>query len=165
MKLSRVEQDTRIVELYKSGWSFRQLQKRYRRSPNYITRLVQGIEVTCTTCGKSKGKVRFHAYYPDRFNRPDYTVPLCPSCHAKEEAKLRRQKENRSQYPLGAALPTTENIASNLSTASILDYLGSLSSTEKGVITGIGIAILVETLSPGFFERRWQEIQDHWKRS
>jgi len=165
MKLSRVEQDTRIVELYKSGWSFRQLQKRYRRSPNYIARLVQGIKATCATCGKPKGKVRFHAHHPDRLNRPDYTIPLCPSCYAKEEAKLRRQKENRSQYPLGAALPTTENIASNPSTASLSSPRGPLSSTEKGVITGIGIAILVETLSPGFFERRWQEIRDRLQRS
>ena len=165
MKLSRADKDARIVELYKNGWSYRQLQKRYRRSPNYIARLVQEIKATCATCGKLKGKARFHAHHPDRLNRPDYTIPLCSSCHAKEEAKLRRQKENKSQSLLSVALTTTENTANEPSTASLSSLLGPLSSTEKGVITGIGIAILVETLSPGFFERRWQEIQDHWKRS
>ena len=98
MRLSREDKDARIVELYKSGWSFRQLQKRYHVSPNYIASLVCGIEVTCTTCGKPKGKVRCHAHHPDRLNRPDYTIPLCPSCHAKEEAKLRREKENKHSH-------------------------------------------------------------------
>jgi len=93
MRLSEKDKDARIVELYKAGWSFRQLQKRYHRSPNYIAMLVKGIEVTCAACGKTKGKVRFHAHHPDRLNRPDYTIPLCPSCHAKEEAKLRREKK------------------------------------------------------------------------
>ena len=165
MRLSRVDKDARIVELYKSGWSFRQLQNHYHRSPNYIAKLVKGIEVVCTMCGKSKGKVRFHAHHPDRINRPDYTIPLCPSCHAKEEAKLRRQKENRSQYPLGAALPITENIASNPSTASILDYLEPLSPTGKKVVTGLGIVLVIEAFYPGFFDRRWEGIKNRWKRS
>jgi len=165
MRLSEEDKDARIIELYKTGWSFRQLQKRYHRSPNYIARLVQGIEVTCTACGKPKGKVRFHAHHPDRLNRPDYTIPLCPSCHAKEEAKLRRKKENILQSPLSAGLPTTENIANKPSTASLSFPRGPLSSTEKKVLTGLGIALAAETLSPGFFERRWQEIQDHWHKS
>jgi len=45
MRLSEKDKDARIVELYKAGWSFRQLQKRYHRSPNYIAKLVKGIEV------------------------------------------------------------------------------------------------------------------------
>ncbi len=165
MRLSGEDKDARIVELYESGWSFRQLQKRYHRSPNYIARLVQGIEVTCTTCCKPKGKVRFHAHHPDRLNRPDYTIPLCPSCHAKEEAKLRRQKENESQSPLSAALPTTENIASKPSTASLSFPPGPLSPTGKKVLGVAGIAVAVEAIWPGFFDRRWQELQDHWKKS
>lgn len=165
MRLSGEDKDAKIVELYKGGWSFRQLQKRYHRSPNYVARLVKGIEVTCTACGKPKGKVRFHAHHPDRVNRPDYTIPLCPSCHAKEEAKLRREKEEKSQAPLSRALPTTENIASRPSTAFFSFPPGPLSPTGKKVLTGAGIALVIEALSPGFFERRWQEIQDHWKRS
>ena len=131
MRLSGEDKDARIVELYKSGWSFRQLQKRYHRSPNYIARLVQGIEVTCTAYGKPKGKMRFHAHHPDRINRPACIIPLCPSCHAKEEAKLRRQKQNESQSPLSATLPTTENIASKPSTASLSFPPGPLSPTGK----------------------------------
>ena len=162
MRLSKGDTDAKIVELYKSGWSFKQLQKRYHRSPNYIARLVHGIEVTCSACGRPKGKVRFHAHHPDRIDRPDYTIPLCPSCHAKEEAKLRREKENKSQPPLSAASPTTENIAS---TTSLSFPRGPLSSTGKKVITGVGIAMLVEALFPGFIDKRWKEIQDHWRRS
>ncbi len=165
MRLSKENKDAKIVELYKSGWSFRQLQKRYHKSPNYIAKLVQGIEVACTVCGKPKGKVCFHAHHPDRINLPDYTIPYCPSCHTKEEAKLRREKENKSQSPLSAALPATENIVSNQSTASLSFPRGPLSSTEKKVITGVGIAMLVEALFPGFFDRRWQEIKDRWRRA
>ena len=165
MRISGEDKDAKIVEFYKGGWSFRELQKRYHRSPNYIARLVKGIEVTCTACGKPKGKVRFHAHHPDRVNHPDYTIPLCPSCHAKEEARFRREKENKSQSPSSAALPTTEILTSKSSAASLSLPRGPLSSTEKKVITGIGIAMLVEALSPGFFERRWQEIKDHWQRS
>jgi len=165
MRLNRADKDARIVELYKSGWSFRQLQKRYHRSPNYITRLVQRIEVTCAACGKPKGKVRFHSHHPDRINRPDYTIPLCPSCHAKEEAKLRRQKENTSYSSVTTVLPTIENIASKPNTASLSFPLVPLSPTKKKGLTGLCIALAVEALFPGFFARRWQEIQDHWQRS
>ncbi len=164
MKLSRIEQDARIMELYKSGQSFRKLQKRYHRSPNYITRLVKGIEVTCSACGKPKGKVRFHAHHPDRFNRPDYTIPLCPSCYAKEEAKLRREKENQSLSPLNPIVPATQNLASDPRTTSILDYLEPLSPREKKVLTGLGIVSVIEAFYPGFFDRRWQRIKDHWKK-
>lgn len=165
MRLSKEAKDAKIVQLYRSGWSYKPLQRYYHRSPNYITRLVQGIEVKCTMCGRPKGKVRFHAHHPDRINRPDYTIPLCPSCHAKEEARLRRQKENKPQSPLNPIVPTTENIASKPSTTSLSVPLRPLSSKEKKVITGLGIAMLVEASSPGFFDRRWHEIQDHWHKS
>jgi len=46
MRLSGEDKNARIVELYKSGWSFRRLQKRYHKSPNYVTKLVKGIELT-----------------------------------------------------------------------------------------------------------------------
>ena len=151
MRLSRADKDAKIVELYKSGWSYKQLQKHYHRSPNKITDLVRGIEVTCTTCGKPKGKVRFHAHHPDRLNQPDYTIPLCPSCHAKEEAKLRREKENQSRSHLNPIIPTTENIASKPSTASLSFPPGPLSPTGKKVLKGLGIALAVEALLPGFF--------------
>jgi len=165
MRLSGEDKDARIIELYKTGWSFRQLQKRYHKSPNYIAKLVKGKEVTCIACGRPKGKVRFHAHHPDRLNRPDYTIPLCPSCHAKEEARLRREKENQSQSPLNIIMPTTENIASKPSTTSLSAPLGPLSPTGKKGLAGLGIALVVETLFPGFFERRWQEIKDRWRRA
>jgi len=109
--------------------------------------------------------VRFHAHHPDRINRPDYTIPLCPSCHAKEDARLRREKENQSQSLLGAALPATENMVSNQSTVSLSFPRGPLSPTAKKVLTGLGIALAVEAMLPGFFDKRWQEIQDHWHKS
>ncbi len=168
MRLSKEDKDAKILELYKSGWSFRQLQKRYHKSPNYIAILVQGTEVTCTACGKPKGKVRFHAHHPDRINLPDYTIPLCPSCHAKEEAKLRRERENKSQSLLittSTPLLKKENVVSELSTPSLSFPRGPLSSKEKKAIAGAGIAMAVEAFFPGFFERRWQEIQEHWHKS
>ena len=165
MRLSRAAKDARIVELYRSGWSYRQLQNHYHCSPNYIARLVQGIEVECAMCGKPKGKVRFHAHHPDRLNRPDYTIPLCPSCHAKEEAKLRREKQNQPRSPLSSVSPATENLASKPSNTSLSVPLGPLSPTEKKVLIGVGIALAIEALFPGFFERRWQEIQARWRRS
>ncbi len=165
MRLSRKDKDAMIVELYKSGWSFRQLQKRYHLSPNYVSKLVQGIEVTCTACGKPKGKVRFHAHHPDRLNRPDYTIPLCPSCHAKEEAKLRREKENQPRSPLDSLSPTTGNITSKPTNTSLSVPLGPLSPTGKKVLKGLGATLAIEALPPGFFDRRWQEIQDHWRKS
>ena len=165
MRLSREDKDARIVELYKSGWSFRQLQKRYHVSPNYIASLVRGIEVTCTTCGKPKGKVRFHAHHPDRLNRPDYTIPLCPSCHAKEEAKLRRKKENQLRPLLCLLPPATGNIASKPTNTSLSAPLGPLSPTGKKVLKGLGVGLAIEVSFPGFFDRRWQEIQDHWRKS
>lgn len=165
MRLCGEDKDKKIAELYKSGWSFRQLQKRYHRSPNYIARLVKGIEVTCTACGRPKSKVRFHAHHPDRVNQPDYTIPLCPSCHAKEEAKLRRERENQSQSPFNVELPTKENMVSNQSTASLSFPHGPLSPTGKKVLKGLGIALAIEAMLPGFFDKRWREIQEHWRRS
>jgi len=165
MRLSEKDKDARIVELYKAGLSFRQLQKRYHRSPNYIARLVKCIEVTCSTCGKPKGKVRFHAHHPDRINLPDYTILLCPSCHAKEEARLRREKESQSLSPLNPIVPATQNRASDPRTTSIPAYLGPLSPTGKKVVTGLGIALVIEAMYPGFLDKRWKEIQHHWKRS
>ncbi len=165
MRLSREDKDARIVELYKSGLSFRQLQRRYHLSPNYIASLVRGIEVTCTICSKPKGKVRFHAHHPDRLNRPDYTIPLCPSCHAKEEAKLRREKENQPRSPLDSLSPTTGNITSKPTNTSLSVPLGPLSPTGKKVLKGLGVGLAIEASSPGFFDRRWQEIQNHWRKS
>ena len=39
MRLSKENVDQKIIKLYESGWSFRQLQKRYHKSPN-LFRLV-----------------------------------------------------------------------------------------------------------------------------
>lgn len=164
MRLSREDKDARIVEQYKGGWSYRQLQKRYHLSPNHIARLVQGIEVKCAACGKPKGKVRFHAHHPDRVNRPDYTVPLCPSCHAKEDAKLRREKGNQSRSPLSSVLPATENLSSKPENTDLSFPPEPLSPTQRKLLTSLVIAWILEKLLPGFFERRWREIQEHWQR-
>ena len=131
MRLSKEDKDVRIVELYKSGWSFKKLQKRYHKSPNYIAKLVKGTEVICTACGKPKGKICFHAHHPDRINRPNYTIPLCPSCHAKEEARLRQDKENQSWSSLSSVLPVTENLAAKPINTPLLVPLEPLSPTGK----------------------------------
>ncbi len=136
MRLSKGDKDAKIVELYKSGCSFNQLQKQYHKSPNYIAKLVKGIEVTCAACGKPKGKVRFHAHHPDRDNLPYYTIPLCPSCHPKEEAKLKRERENKSQSlslvnKTSVALVKTEKAVSQPSTPSLSFPRGPLTSKEK----------------------------------
>jgi hypothetical protein len=165
MRLSAEDIDSKIVDLYKRGWSFRPLQKSYHKSPNYISKLVKGIEVKCASCGKPKGKGRFHTYHPDRVNRPDYTIPLCPSCYAKQEMKLRREKEEKSQAPLSEALPRTRNIATKPNTSPLTFPPGPLSPTGKKVLIGVGIALVTEALFPGFFERRWKEIKEHWQRS
>lgn len=157
MRLNRVDKDARIVELYKRGWSFRQLQKRYHKSPNYITRLVRGIEVTCTACGKPKGKVRFHSHHPDRITRPAYTIPLCPSCHAKEEAKIRKEKETEPRV-LAPSLPTILKKESSTQTASTTLPrlpLQPLSKTGKVVIGSVVILAL--------FPKLWNDIQRHWR--
>jgi hypothetical protein len=163
VRLSKENVDQKIIKLYESGWSFRQLQKRYHKSPNYVAKLVKGVEVKCSVCGQPKGKVRFHVYHPDRVNRPDYTVLLCPSCYAKQEMKLRREKEEKSQAPLSEALPTTVNLASKPSTAALSFPPGPLSPTAKKVVTVVGVFLVIEALLPGFFGRRCQEIQAHWQ--
>jgi hypothetical protein len=160
MRLSKEDIDAKIIALYKSGWSFRPLQKRYHKSPNYIAKLVKGIEVKCSACGQPKGKGRFHAYHPDRVKRPDYTILLCPSCYAKERAKLKREEE-KSQ--VSGVLSTTENTGGKLSTAPPTFPPGPISPTGKKVLIGVGIALVTEALFPGFFERRWKEIKDHWQ--
>jgi len=32
-------------------------------------------------------------------------------------------------------------------------------------VTGLGIALVIEAMYPGFLDKRWKEIQHHWKRS
>ncbi len=157
MRLSNEDKDAKIVELYKSGLSYRQLKDRYHKSPNYIAKLVKGIEVTCTACGKPKGKVRFHAHHPDRINHPDYTIPLCPPCHAKEEAKIRKEKETEPRV-LAPSLPTVlKKESSTQTTSTILPRLPRqpLSKTGKVVIGSLII--------PALFPNLWNDIQRHWQ--
>ncbi len=157
MRLSKEDKDAKIVERYKSGLSFRQLQDRYHKSPNYIAKLVKGIEVICTACCKPKGKVRFHAHHPDRVNRPDFTIPLCPSCHAKEEAKIRKEKETEPRA-LAPSLPTVlKKESSTQTTSTILPRLPlqPLSKTGKVVIG----SLIISTLCPNL----WNDIQRHWR--
>jgi hypothetical protein len=53
-----------------------------------------------------------------------------------------------------SVLPATENLASKSSNTSLSVPIGLLSPTEKKVLKGLGIALVVEALFPGFFERR-----------
>lgn len=157
MRLNRVDKDARIVELYKRGWSFRQLQKHYHRSPNNIAQLIKGIEVVCSSCGKHKGKVRFHSHHPDRVNFPHYTILLCPSCHAKEETKIRKEKETEPRA-LAPSLPTVLKKESSTQTASTTLPrlpLQPLSKTGKVVIGSLIILAL--------FPNLWDDIQRHWR--
>lgn len=165
MRLSKEDRDEKIVESYKRGLSYRQLQEKYRVSPNYIDKLVKGIEVKCHACGRPKGKARFRIHRPDRLNRPDYTVPLCPACHVKEEAKLRQEKEKQSRPSSDAVPPAQENPESRPTSTSPPVFSGPLSPTGKKVLMGLGVAALVELFSPGFFEKRWKEIQAHWQKT
>lgn len=158
MRLSKEDKEAKIVELYKAGWSYRQLQERYHLSPRDIAHLVNGIEVKCTFCGKPKGKMRFHAHHPDRINQPDYTIPLCPSCHATEEARLRREKQSQSQTP-AVDTPQPINRESRPYTALPAYPPRPLSKTVKDLIVAGGITLLVLE----FFPNLWDDIQRHWQ--
>lgn len=169
MRLSKKDIDTKIVKLYKGGYSFRQLQKRYHKSPNYIAKLVKGIAATRTADSKPKDKDHSPHHNPDRINQPGCTIPLYSSCHVIEDAKLRREREYKTQLlsPLNktsTALIKTENVVSEPSSLSISFPRELLSPKEKKVLTVAGMALAVNALFPGFFERRWQEIQDYWQR-
>ena len=165
MRLSKEQKENNILELYRSGHTYSYLQKRYRISSRDISRIVKGVQVGCFFCGKPKGKTRFHAHHPDRVNQPDHTIPACPSCHAREEARLRREKENQPRPLLCLPPPATGDIASKPINTSLSAPLGPLSPRGEKVLKGIGVGLVIEVLFPGFFDRRWQEIQDHWRKS
>lgn len=158
MRLSKADKEAKIIELYEAGWSYRQLQERYHLSPRDIARLVKGIEVKCTFCGKPKGKIRFHAHHPDRVNQPDFTIPLCPSCHATEEARLRKERQSQSQTPAADAFQLI-NRESRPTTALPAYPPRPLSETEKKFIKGVGITLVVLELFPNL----WDDIQQHWQ--
>ena len=155
MRLSREQKEAKIIELYKDGWSYRQLQKRYHVSPRDIAKLVEGIEVKCAICGKPKGKIRFHAHHPDRVDQPDYTIPLCPSCHATEEARLRRDKQSQSRTP-AADTPQLINRESRPSTALPAYPPRPLSKTGK--IVFVGSLVVLEA-----FPNLLDDIRRHWQ--
>ena len=168
MRLSRETEDAKIIELYMSGWSYRRLQKRYHCSPNHISRLVRGLGVKCTMCGKPKGKVRFHAHHPDRLNLPDYTIPLCPSCHAKEEARIRRERQNQPSISVTTPSPDLNPEPAPATRPALLR--GPISPTKKKVAVGILAAdVLFPKLFPyliASFERageRYQEKKRRWR--
>ncbi|MEM2619518.1 MAG: hypothetical protein QW356_08615 [Candidatus Hadarchaeales archaeon] len=68
-------------------------------------------------CGMPKGRKRFHAHHPNRRLLPDYTAPLCPSCHGKvtvEEKKAKTTGKNArldfSPQPKIGSLPRFRNL-------------------------------------------------------
>lgn len=107
-KISRAERNRRIEELYKKGYSYRQIQKRYRVSSKTISKLVKGTESKCQMCGMPRGRRRFHAHHPDRRLFPNYTVLLCPSCHARVTAEERRVKQ--ASPPPSSTLPLPQTV-------------------------------------------------------
>ena len=77
------------------------------------------------------------------------------------------EKENKPRSLLSTtstASLKTQEVVSEPNKATLSFPPEPLSPTGKKVLTGLGIGIIVEALSPGFFERRWQEIQEHWKK-
>jgi len=154
MRLSREQKEAKIIELYKGGWTYRQLQKRYHVSPRDIAQLVKGIEVECAICGKAKGKIRFHAHHPDRVNQPDYTIPLCPSCHATEEARIRKQKESQPPTLTANKLNLLHTESRPTSTFPMLP-VQPLSKTDKIVIGSL--------ISLAVFPNLLDDIRRHWQ--
>jgi len=154
MRLSKEQKEANILELYESGHTYSYLQKRYRISSRDISRIVKGVQVECFFCGKPKGKTRFHAHHPDRVNQPDYTIPACPSCHAREEARIRKERESQPERPATATPEPTNRV--NCPTT-IFPTLPPqpLSRTEK-VIIG---SFLLLTLFPNLLD----DIQRHWQ--
>lgn len=158
MRISEEGKKRKIVELYKSGSTYSYLQKRYHISSKSISKLVKGIEVKCAICGKLKGKTHFHAHHPDRDNRPNFTIPLCPSCHAKEEAKIRKEKETepRALAPSLLTVSKKESSTQTISTTLPRPPLQPLSKTGKVVIGSLIILAL--------FPNLWNDIQRHWRK-
>ena len=96
MKISIEERNKKIIDLYKQGYSYRQIRKRFKVSPNTIRKLTKKIQVKCFSCGKIKGvREKFHQHHPDKINRPNYTVPICIKCHQKITEQERRQKKTK----------------------------------------------------------------------
>lgn len=157
MRISKENKRTKIIELYKVGWSYSHLQKHYHISPRDIAQIVKGIEVKCTNCRQLKGKVRFHAHYPDRLNSPDYTIPLCPSCHAKEEARIRKERQNQPETLV--TTPGPDLISKHTPAILPTAPLGPLSPTGKKVVIGLAAVAVVDALFPTFFPKMKTSFQ------
>ena len=155
MRLSKEQKENNILELYRSGHTYSYLQKRYRISSRDISRIVKGVQVECFFCGKPKGKTRFHAHHPDRVNQPDYTIPACPSCHAREEARIRKERESQLGTPTTARPEPTNRVNCPTTIFPTLPPQPLL-RTEK-VIMG---SFLLLTLFPNLLD----DIQRHWYR-
>jgi len=107
MKISIKERNEKIIELYKQGYSYRQICKRYKVSPNTVRKLTEKIQVKCFSCGKIKGaREKFQQHHPDKINRPNYTVPVCVKCHQKITKQEQRWKKSQI---LQALKKTSEN--------------------------------------------------------
>jgi hypothetical protein len=108
-RLTRDEKYEKIRQLYEAGWTYRQLMRQYRVSPNLIRKLTRDITIQCARCKKVKGpREKFELHHPDKQNKPDLTVPLCKPCHLavtlEERAKLR--ESIRQGFPEGFGGPT-----------------------------------------------------------
>jgi hypothetical protein len=99
-RLTREEKYQRIRELYKAGWTYRQLMRQYRVSPNLIRKLTEVITIRCARCNRVKGpREKFELHHPDKQNRQDFTVPLCKACHLAVTLEERKAKPQESPPP------------------------------------------------------------------
>lgn len=155
MRLSKEQKGNNILELYRSGHTYSYLQKRYRISSRDISRIVKGVQVECFFCGKPKGKTRFHAHHPDRVNQPDHTVPACPSCHAKEEARIRKEMESRPGTPATTKSEPTNRVSCPTTSFPTLPPQPLL-RTEKLIIGSFLLLILYPNLL--------DDMHRHWYR-
>jgi transposase-like protein len=95
MRISTEERNKMIIELYKRGASYSDIQRRYKVSSKTIAKLVKGIEVKCQGCGTLKGKKKFQEHHTDRENRPNDTILLCIPCHVKADILLREKAKTQ----------------------------------------------------------------------
>jgi hypothetical protein len=141
MRLNLIARNNKIIDMYKKGYSYRQIRKKYKVSPNTIRKLTKNIQVKCSICGKVKGeKEKFQQHHPNREANPNYTIPVCLKCHKKitqQELSLKKQQTNIFK-PLNIRLALSQfhNLHTeqrNLDDLKLLNYLLTNPNTAKSL--------------------------------
>jgi len=90
----------KILEDRKAGLTYEQIQRKRGVSSRTIAKLVKGKDPKrfCQMCGETDPE-KLEEHHPDKVNRPNYTITLCASCHAKVTRKQqqKRNKEKKNQ--------------------------------------------------------------------